>query len=104
MGKRNMTKTDPNADRYITIARACLKAINRAADDGRERAEQIQMVYQAIDEAFQEQLEPYQQQLRDYRSILERIANGSLNVQQMRELAEAAVADSTERDQDEPLH
>ena len=95
---------DQQNDAYIAIARACLKAINQAADDGRERAEQIQMVYQAIDEAFQEQFEPYRQQLRDYHSILQRIASGGLSAQQMVELAEAAVADTTERDQDDPLH
>lgn len=95
---------DQQNDAYIAIARACLKAINQAADDGRERAEQIQMVYQAIDDAFQAQIEPYQQQLRDCRNILQRIASGNLTAQQMIELADAAVADSSERDQDDPLH
>ncbi|XOZ33879.1 hypothetical protein ACMDCT_01190 [Halomonadaceae bacterium KBTZ08] len=95
---------DQQNDAYIAIARACLKAINQAADDGRDRAEQIQMVYQAIDDAFQAQLEPYQQQLRDYRNVIQRIASGNLNAQQMIELADAAVADSSERDQDDPLH
>jgi uncharacterized protein YukE len=105
MSKRPDTiMQDQQNDAYIAIARACLKAINQAADDGRDRAEQIQMVYQAIDEAFQEQFEPYRQQLRDYHSILHRIASGELSAQQMVELAEAAVAESTERDQDDPLH
>lgn len=95
---------DEQNDQYIAIARACLKAINQAADDGRDRAEQIQMVYQAIDDAFQSQFLPYQQQLRDYESILQRIASGTMSAQQMMELARAAVADNTERDQDDPLH
>ena len=100
----NTTMQDQQNDQYIAIARACLKAINQAADDGRDRAEQIQMVYQAIDDAFQTQFLPYQQQLRDYESILKRIAGGDMSAQQMMELARAAVADDAERDQDDPLH
>lgn len=100
----NTIMQDQQNDHYIAIARACLKAINQAADDGRDRAEQIQMVYQAIDHAFQEQISPYQQQLRDYESILSRIASGSLSRQQMVELAHAAVAGTDQRDQDDPLH
>ena len=44
-----------NADRYISIARACLRAINDTATDSGSREEKIQAVYQAIDDAFQSQ-------------------------------------------------
>ena len=46
-----MHKDDPNAERYIAIARACLKAINDTAADAGTREQKIQ--------AFVERMRPY---------------------------------------------
>ena len=40
-----MPKDNPNTERYITIARACLKAINDTAAHDGSRAQQIQAGY-----------------------------------------------------------
>ncbi len=52
-----MTNQD---QRYIRIARACLKAINQVSADKQEREKDVQRVYQAIDEAFQLEFHVYQ--------------------------------------------
>ena len=56
-----MQKDNPNAERYISIARACLKAINDTADNAGSREEKIQAVYEAIDKAFQAEFADYRQ-------------------------------------------
>lgn len=82
-----MAKSNPNAERYITIARACLQAINASADSPSTREEKIQAVYDAIDEAFQAQLADYRQSVAIMASVLERIASGQLSPEQATELA-----------------
>lgn len=72
-------KQDPNAERYIAIAKACLKAINDTASDNGTREEKIQAVYQAIDDAFQQEFADYQQATAVMASVLERIASGQLD-------------------------
>lgn len=74
-----MTNTAPNAERYIAIARACLRAINDASADNGSREQKIQAVYEAIDEAFQAEFEDYQQSVAVMASVLERIASGQLD-------------------------
>ena len=91
-------------ERYIAIARACLRAINDAATESSDRAEQIHRVYEAIDEAFQAQLSEDRQQIRDLERILERIAHGGLSANQMMELARAALASDQPPEQDDSLH
>ncbi len=56
-----MPKNNPNTERYIAIARACLKAINDTAADSGSREDKIQAVYQAIDKAFQAEFADYRQ-------------------------------------------
>lgn len=68
-----------NADRYISIARACLRAINDTATDSGSREEKIQAVYQAIDEAFQAEFAEQRQAIAVMASVLERIASGDLD-------------------------
>ena len=68
-----------NADRYISIARACLRAINDTATDSGSREEKIQAVYQAIDEAFQAEFAEQRQSIAVMASVLERIASGKLS-------------------------
>ncbi len=68
-----------NTDRYISIARACLRAINDSAVDNSSREEKIQAVYQAIDDAFQEEFAEHRQATAVMVSVLERIASGELD-------------------------
>lgn len=67
-----------NADRYISIARACLKAINDTATDSGSREQKIQAVYEAIDDAFQSEFAEQRQAIEVMASVLERIASGEL--------------------------
>lgn len=76
-----------NADRYISIARACLKAINDTATDSGSREEKIQAVYQAIDNAFQAEFAEQRQALAVMASVLERIASGELSANEAASLA-----------------
>lgn len=80
-------KPDANADRYIAIARACLKAINDTAADQGSREEKIQAVYQAIDDAFQQEFADYRQTTAVMASVLERIASGELDAEAAATLA-----------------
>lgn len=79
MSKHTKAKTDANAERYIAIARACLKAINDTASGDGSREQKIQAVYQAIDSAFQQEFAEYQQATAVMASVLERIASGQLD-------------------------
>ncbi|TGN37959.1 hypothetical protein [Marinobacter confluentis] len=90
-----MKTDDPNADRYITIARACLKAINDTAADAGTREEKIQAVYQAIDKAFKAEFADYRREHQQYQqsiavmaTVLERIASGQLDAQAAAGLAQ----------------
>ena len=91
-------------ERYIAIARACLKAINHAAENQPERAEQIQQVYQAIDSAFEDQTRAYQQEIQNLSRVLERIAEGTASKDQMIQLAKAALDQSNGQDEDSIIH
>lgn len=80
-------KPDANADRYIAIARACLRAINDTTAHQGSREEKIQAVYQAIDDAFQQEFADYRQSTAVMASVLERIASGDLDGEAAAELA-----------------
>lgn len=82
-----MPKKDPNADRYIAIARACLKAINDTAANDGDREKKIQAVYEAIDTAFQAEFSAQRQAAAVMVTVLERIASGELNADQAADLA-----------------
>lgn len=82
-----MSNTDPNADRYITIARACLKAINDTAAHSGTREQKIQAVYEAIDNAFQAEFADYRQAVELMGTVLERIASGQLDSEAAADLA-----------------
>lgn len=87
-----MSKKNPNAERYITIARACLKAINDTAENADSREEKIQAVYQAIDTAFQAEFADYRQSVAIMASVLERIASGELSADKATDLAKRTLA------------
>ncbi|PAV27408.1 hypothetical protein C8D92_107202 [Tamilnaduibacter salinus] len=83
-----------NTDRYIAIARACLRAINDAAQPGAGREDQIQAVYDAIDDAFNAEFQTYRENEAIMISVLERIATGKLDAQAAADLAARTLAQS----------
>lgn len=96
--------SDELNERYIAIARACLKAINTAPEQGGDRAGQIQHVYQAIEQAFQEQTAPLEQQNRTLSAALQRIAENSLSREEMVQHAQAALNRQNDSGSQSPLH
>ncbi|GGC55994.1 hypothetical protein [Marinobacter halophilus] len=82
-----MPNDTPNTERYIAIARACLKAINDTAADSGSREDKIQAVYQAIDKAFQAEFADYRQSVAIMATVLERIATGELDAEKAASLA-----------------
>tara|TARA_R110000823_G_scaffold315022_1_gene445361 strand:+ start:33169 stop:33564 length:396 start_codon:yes stop_codon:yes gene_type:complete len=82
-----MQKDNPNAERYISIARACLKAINDTAGNAGAREQKIQAVYEAIDSAFRAEFSGYRQSLVIMATVLERIASGQLDGEKAADLA-----------------
>lgn len=83
-----------NTDRYIAIARACLRAINDAAQPGAGREEQIRAVYDAIDDAFNAEFQAYRENQAVMVSVLERIATGKLDAEAAADLASKTLAQS----------
>lgn len=79
--------TQDKADRYISIARACLKAINDTAADNSSREQKIQAVYQAIDAAFEQEFADQRQAIAVMASVLERIASGEMSADEAAKLA-----------------
>lgn len=82
-----MQNDSTNTERYIAIARACLKAINDTASAQGSREEKIQAVYQAIDDAFQAEFSEYRQSVAVMSTVLERIAAGDLSAEKAAILA-----------------
>lgn len=85
--------SEDKSDRYIKIARACLRAINEVSRDAPSRDESVQKVYTAIEEAFNSEMQFYQEELAIMASVLERIANGQLSLEKSRELAQETLRD-----------
>lgn len=104
MGKRNMNNTDPNADRYITIARACLNAINDTAADSGTREQKIQAVYEAIDKAFQAEFADYRQAVAVMGTVLERIASGQLDSEAAADLARKTLDQQPQTTRNDQIH
>lgn len=99
-----MSNSDPNAQRYIAIARACLKAINDAASDQASREQKIQAVYQAIDDAFQAEFAEYRQSVAVMASVLERIASGQLEAGAAADLARKTLDQQPESTRNAIIH
>lgn len=87
-----MQNDSPNTERYIAIARACLKAINDTAANSGSREEKIDAVYQAIDKAFQAEFAEYRQATAIMATVLERIATGDLDAAKAASLARKTLA------------
>ncbi len=99
-----MKKDDANAERYITIARACLKAINDTAAKAGSREEKIQAVYQAIDDAFQAEFADYRQSVAVMGTVLERIASGQLDAETAASLARKTLDQQPENTRNALIH
>lgn len=99
-----MKKDDANAERYIAIARACLKAINDTAADAGSREEKVQAVYQAIDDAFQAEFADYRQSVAVMGTVLERIASGQLDADTAASLARKTLDQQPESTKNAIIH
>ncbi|MGC8121219.1 hypothetical protein [Marinobacter sp. VGCF2001] len=99
-----MPKDNPNTERYIAIARACLKAINDTSADSGSREEKIQAVYQAIDKAFQSEFADYRQSVAIMATVLERIASGELDADQAAALARKTIEKQPEGSKNNLMH
>ena len=95
--------SEDKSQRYNRIARACLKAINETADSPEARERNIQNVYQAIDKAFQAELQAVHQDQLHLIKALKRIADGTLDAQAQQRLAKETLAHSA-ADPDKALH
>ena len=82
-----MSQKNPNTERYIAIARACLKAINDTTAKAGDREQKIQAVYDAIDTAFQAEFKSQRQAVAVMATVLERIASGELSAEKSADLA-----------------
>ncbi|WP_144823183.1 hypothetical protein [Marinobacter piscensis] len=99
-----MQNENPNAERYIAIARACLKAINDTARDSGDREQKIQAVYEAIDNAFQAEFADYRQSVAIMATVLERIASGELDGQKAAELARKTIDQQPQASRNSAVH
>ena len=73
--------------RYIQIAKACLKALNQAATNPADREKSIQDVYDAIDSAFNKQTAVIQRELQTASKALEEIKNNTINLNDAQKIA-----------------
>lgn len=99
-----MSDQHANAERYIAIARACLKAINDTAANNGSREQKIQAVYDAIDTAFQEEFSDYRQSVAVMASVLERIASGQMDAESAASLAQKTLAQQPKRTRESAIH
>lgn len=60
--------------RYIRIAKACLRAVNQMTAGKQDISEEVQRVYEAIDEAFRQEFSSLEQEISLARDSLEQIA------------------------------
>ncbi|MDO6443601.1 MULTISPECIES: hypothetical protein [unclassified Marinobacter] len=99
-----MQNDNPNTERYIAIARACLKAINDTAENSGDREQKIQAVYEAIDTAFQAEFADYRQSVAIMATVLERIASGQLDGEKATELARKTLDQQPENTRKAMMH
>lgn len=99
-----MQNDNSNTERYITIARACLKAINDTAKNSGDREQKIQAVYQAIDSAFQTEFADYRESVAIMATVLERIASGQLDGEKAADLARKTLDQQPENTRKSMMH
>ena len=99
-----MANQNANAERYISIARACLKAINETASEKGSREQKIQAVYEAIDIAFQQEFSEYRQSVAVMASVLELIAGGQMDAGSAASLARKTLDQQPASTRDAVIH
>lgn len=85
---------EEQSDRYIKIARACLRAINDVSRNNTSRDDSVKKVYEAIETAFAEEMSDYQHRMDVTGSVLQRIASGELSAPEMQKLARTTLRDT----------
>jgi hypothetical protein len=90
--------------RYIQIAKACLKALNQAASNPSDREKSIQAVYDAIDTAFNKQSAVLQRELQTATKALEQIKNNTINLQDAHRIATDTLENLTVVTTEKNLH
>ena len=85
-----MTNKD---ERYIRIAKACLKALNQISTASGDTQKNIQSVYEAIDQAFRQEFTAIEQSRYIAETALNAIAklDHQAGVDQARKIAQAAL-------------
>ncbi len=83
------TKQD---ERYIAIARACLKAVNQMAREPGDKNQAIAAVYTAIDAAFKEQTAKLADDLAISLGALTNIRDHTINLEDAHKKAAEALA------------
>ncbi|MCP5160616.1 MAG: hypothetical protein H7A00_02955 [Hahellaceae bacterium] len=79
-------------ERYIAIARACIKAVNQIAQGTGDKEKAIESVYQAIDTAFREQNAKLLDDLANVVNTLHVIKDQTINLDDAHRKAADALA------------
>lgn len=81
---------------YNRIAKATIKALREQAESGQVNSMTTDLVYQAIDQAFQAEYAQLVEQNQRYREVLKQLADsGELSAEDMQDIAKASLqADS----------
>ena len=82
--------------RYIRIAKACLRAINATTGGKQDISDEIQRVYDAIDEAFRQEFMTQEREMILARESLQQIAGlDEDRLHQAKEIAQQALSQIT---------
>lgn len=75
--------------RYMEIARACIKAVNalQQSDISKDKGKAIEAVYNAIDNAFEQEFAVIQKELDQAALTLEQIRDTSINLMDAKDKA-----------------
>ncbi|EAT11977.1 hypothetical protein HF888_11365 [Bermanella marisrubri] len=81
---------------YNRIAKATIKALREQAESGQVNSMTTDLVYQAIDQAFQTEYAQLVEQNQRFREVLEQLSNsGELSIEDMQDIAKSSLqADS----------
>ncbi len=90
--------------RYIQIAKACLKALNQAASSPSDREKSIQAVYDAIDTAFNKESAVLQRELQMATKALKEIKNNTINLHDAHKIATDTLENLTTVTTEKNLH
>ena len=92
-------------ERYIRIAKACLRAINQTAGGKKDISDDIQRVYEAIDAAFRQEFVTLEKEMVFASESLQQIAeHDEDSLELAKELAAQALSHITYWGTDEAKH